>query len=279
MPASRGFAGSGAPRRLAVRVDLVHSGPPRDRSGRLDRREENPSGYDLLPVRRRVSRHSPEPPSPRLRSARGGEVRREEDGPPDALRIFDISRRIDERTVPWPGDVPFSFRSTGGLAEGSPFESTCFTMSAHLGSHADAPSHVFPGESTIGRVPLEAYIGAARVVDLPGRGEIGPDDLPEKSLRVKRILFRSLGRTFLSPLAALRLADTGTILVGTDAPSIDPADAEDLPAHRALLSRGVALLEDLALEAIEEGTYQLVALPLRLDALDASPVRAILIRD
>ena len=55
--------------------------------------------------------------------------------------------------------------------------------------------------------------------------------------------------------------------------------AEDLPAHRALLSRGVALLEDLALEAIEEGTYQLVALPLRLDALDASPVRAILIRD
>ena len=72
---------------------------------------------------------------------------------------------------------------------------------------------------------------------------------------------------------------TGTILVGTDAPSIDPADAEDLPAHRALLSRGVALLEDLALEAIEEGTYQLVALPLRLDALDASPVRAILIRD
>jgi len=152
-------------------------------------------------------------------------------------------------------------------------------MSAHLGSHADAPCHVLAGGATIGQVGLEAYIGPARVVELAGKGEIGPDDLPEKSLRVRRVLFRSRGRAFLSPLAALRLADTGTILVGTDAPSIDPADAEDLPAHRALLSRGVALLEHLALDEIEEGTYQLVALPLRLDDLDASPVRAILIRD
>jgi len=152
-------------------------------------------------------------------------------------------------------------------------------MSAHLGSHADAPCHVFAGGATIGQVPLEAYIGAARVVELSGRGEVGPDDLPEKSLRVRRILFRTGGQAFLSPLAALRLADTGTILVGTDASSIDPADAEDLPAHRALLSRGVALLEYLDLDAIEEGAYQLVALPLRLDDLDASPVRAILIRD
>jgi arylformamidase len=152
-------------------------------------------------------------------------------------------------------------------------------MSAHLGSHADAPCHVFARGATIGQVPLEPYIGPARVVDLPGQGEIGPDDLPEKSLRVRRILFRTRGRAFLSPLAALRLADTGAILVGTDAASIDPADAEDLPAHRALLSRGVALLEHLVLDEIEEGTYQLVALPLRLDDLDASPVRAILIRD
>ncbi len=152
-------------------------------------------------------------------------------------------------------------------------------MSAHLGSHADAPCHVFAGGTTIGQVPLEAYIGAARVVELSGRGEVGPDDLPEKSLRVRRILFRTGGQAFLSPLAALRLADTGTILVGTDASSIDPADAEDLPAHRALLSRGVALLEHLDLDAIEEGAYQLVALPLRFDDLDASPLRAILIRD
>jgi arylformamidase len=162
--------------------------------------------------------------------------------------------------------------------DGSLYESTCFTMSAHLGSHADAPSHVLDGEATIGRMALEPYVGRARVVELSGRGEIGPDELPPRSLRASRILFRTRGRAFLSPLAALRLAEKGAILVGTDARSIDPADAEDLPAHRTLLSRGVALLEHLALDAVEEGDYQLVALPLRFDDLDASPVRAVLIR-
>jgi arylformamidase len=91
------------------------------------------------------------------------------------------------------------------------------------------------------------------------------------------VLFRSGGKASLSPLAALRLVEHGTILVGTDAASIDPEDAPDLPAHRALLGNGVALLEDLDLSAVGEGTYQLVALPLRFDELDASPVRAILI--
>ena len=154
-------------------------------------------------------------------------------------------------------------------------------MSAHLGTHADAPCHVLAGAATIGQMPLFPYLGPARVVVLSGRGELGPEELPPKSLQVPRVLFRSRGHAFLSPMAALRLAEGGALLVGTDARSIDPPDAEDLPAHRALLSRGIALLEHLALEAVEaveEGEYQLVALPLRLDDLDASPVRAVLIR-
>jgi arylformamidase len=151
-------------------------------------------------------------------------------------------------------------------------------MSSHAGTHADAPNHVVTREATIGDMPLAAYVGRAQVIDLPGRGEIGPDELPGKSLRVRRVIFRTRGRAFLSPLAALRLVEKGLILVGTDAHSIDPPDAEDLPAHRTLLSNGIALLEHLALEGIDEGEYQLVALPLRFDDLDASPVRAVLIR-
>ena len=178
----------------------------------------------------------------------------------------------------WPGDVKFSFRQTSRLAERSLYESTCFTMSAHVGTHADAPSHVVESAAAIGDVALDPYIGRARVIDLAVKGEVGADALPPRSLRVRRVLFRSKGRAFLSPLAALRLVERGAILVGTDALSIDPADAEDLPAHRTLLSRGVALLEHLALDAVEPGDYQLVALPLRFDDLDASPVRAILIR-
>jgi arylformamidase len=151
-------------------------------------------------------------------------------------------------------------------------------MSSHAGTHADAPNHVASGEATIGDMPLSVYVGKAQVIDLEGRGEIGPDSLPPKSLRSRRVLFRTRGRAFLSPLAALRLVEKGVILIGTDAHSIDPPDAEDLPAHRTLLGNGVALLEHLALDGVDEGEYQLVAVPLRFDDLDASPVRAILIR-
>ena len=195
------------------------------------------------------------------------------------MKIYDISRMIGEETPVWPGDVPFTWRETIGALTGAPWGSTCFTMSAHCGTHADAPCHVFGDGAGIGEAPLAAYIGEARVLDLPGIGEVGPDALPRRSLGAPRILFRSGGRASLSPLAAIRLAEKGAMLVGTDAASIDPEDAEDLPAHRALLERGVALLEDLDLSGVPEGNYQLVALPLRFKDLDASPVRAILIEE
>ncbi len=123
------------------------------------------------------------------------------------------------------------------------------------------------------------YVGPARVIDLPGRGEVGPDALPKKGLGVPRILFRTGGAVSLSPLAAIVLAEKGAVLVGTDADSIDAVDAEDLPAHKALLERGVAILECLDLEDVAPGDYQLVALPLKFAGLDASPVRAVLIEE
>jgi arylformamidase len=195
------------------------------------------------------------------------------------MKIYDISRPISEETPVWPGDVAFSWREISSPGAAAPWGSTCFSMSAHCGTHADAPSHVYADGKTIGEATLSAYLGPAWVVELPGLGEVGPDALPRKALGVARVLFRSGGKACLSPLAALQLAARGALLVGTDAASIDPEDAEDLPAHRALLGSGVALLEDLLLEAVPEGVYQLVALPLRFADLDASPVRAILIAD
>ena len=163
--------------------------------------------------------------------------------------------------------------------KGTLFESTCFTMSAHLGTHVDAPSHVLPEGATVGSLPLDAFIGEARVVDLPGRGEVGPDALPRRCFGTERLLLRTGGKAFLSPLAALRLAERGALLVGTDAMSVDPEDAADLPVHRTLLSRGVAVLENLDLSRAAPGEYRLVALPLFFKELDASPVRAVLIKD
>mgnify|MGYP000450059840 FL=1 len=68
----------------------------------------------------------------------------------------------------------------------------------------------------------------------------------------------------------------GVELVGVDVPSIDPADSEELLAHRIALSRGLTVMENLDLSAVMAGSYELIALPLPLEGVEASPVRAVL---
>jgi arylformamidase len=83
---------------------------------------------------------------------------------------------------------------------------------------------------------------------------------------------------YLSKDGALYLGNLGLLLVGTDAPSVDPFDSKDLPAHHVLLAHNVAILEGTRLGEVEAGDYELICLPLRLAGLDGSPVRAILRR-
>jgi arylformamidase len=72
------------------------------------------------------------------------------------------------------------------------------------------------------------------------------------------------------------LASRGVVLVGTDAPSLDPQDSKTLDAHHAVRTHRMAILEGVVLDAVPEGDYELVALPLKLAGMDASPVRAVL---
>jgi arylformamidase len=72
------------------------------------------------------------------------------------------------------------------------------------------------------------------------------------------------------------LADRGVKLIGIDSASIDPADSKALPCHQVIRLRGLRVLENLLLDAVPEGDYELIALPLKLSTADASPVRAVL---
>ena len=81
----------------------------------------------------------------------------------------------------------------------------------------------------------------------------------------------------LSPALIEKLAGEGVRLVGIDTPSIDPADSKDLPSHAMVAAHDLAILEGIVLDHVDDGVYTLVALPLRLEGADASPVRAILL--
>ncbi|HEX2204143.1 MAG TPA: cyclase family protein [Longimicrobium sp.] len=208
---------------------------------------------------------------------------------PDSPRLLDITRPVRDGHPVWPGDAPCRVGWTARRGEeGSAANVAELHMSAHTGTHADGPFHVAEDGARIGAAPLEAFIGPARVLDARDCERIDAEWLREALAndRPERVLFNTA--CWLSPdafptkyppihpVAAELLVEYGVRLVGTDAPSVDPFDADDLPAHRVLLGAGVALLENLLLDGVVAGEYELIALPLRLEDADASPVRAVL---
>jgi arylformamidase len=201
--------------------------------------------------------------------------------------LYDISPTIRPEIPVWPGDTAFEARLAWSIAAGASVNVAAVSTTLHLGAHADAPFHTEARGEGVGELPLERYLGPCRVVKVPAAALLEPRHVEGIDLASpRRLLFRSDSvrdrRSFperftaLSPELAALLGERGVLLVGMDTPSVDPFESKDLAAHHALARGGVAILESLLLDGVPEGTYELIALPLKLAGLDASPVRAVL---
>lgn len=205
-------------------------------------------------------------------------------------RILDISPLVSPRLAVWPGDVPYSRRVALSLAAGDNLELSSVEATVHLGAHADAPNHYLLGGQDISARPLERYLGPCQVVavSLPRGARIRPEHLAEP-VRAPRVLLRtgsfpnpeSFNTDFnsLSPELVEHLHAQGVVLVGLDTPSVDPFEDKVLHSHQAVARHDMSILEGLVLEGVEPGLYTLVALPLKLEGADASPVRAVLLAE
>lgn len=203
-------------------------------------------------------------------------------------QLIDISPTISPRIGVWPGDTPYSYKVNLRIAEGASVDLGEITGTVHLGAHADAPSHYALGAETIEKRALDLYYGPCDVVEVDvARGaRIRVADLPECTFG-ERVLFKTgtfpdpddFNEDFASFSAELlnHLADQGVRLVGIDTPSADLFADKALESHQVLHSRDLAILEGLALDHVSVGHYTLIALPLKLEGVDASPVRAALI--
>ena len=203
------------------------------------------------------------------------------------MPLIDISPPISPRLAVWPGDRPYSRQVALDLAAGDNLTLSSITATLHLGAHADAPSHYAVGAPGIGARPLGLYFGPCQV--LHPRTPAGRRVLPEhigEPITAPRVLFRTgsfpdperwtANFSSLSPALIAWLHDRGVQLVGIDTPSIDPQDDKLLESHRAVAERDMAVLEGLILGHVPPGRYRLIALPLRIEGADASPVRAAL---
>jgi arylformamidase len=203
-------------------------------------------------------------------------------------RLWDISQRLRPGLPVWPGDTGFSAQRRWTIDAESPVNVSAFTLSTHSGAHADAPLHYDADGEAIDAVALTPYLGPCLLVDARGCGAlIDPDfvaaHLPQGAARV---LFRTYERfphdrwdpeyTAVHPGAVELLAARGARLIGLDSPSLDPQDSKTMDAHLAVRRADMRVLEGLVLDAPPPGRYELIALPLPLAGLDASPVRAVL---
>lgn len=203
-------------------------------------------------------------------------------------RLWDISPPVHAGAPVFPGDTPYRQDWAATIAPGCPVNVSSLTLSPHVGAHADAPLHYDPQGQPVGELDLEPYLGPCRVIHAIGRGPLVRwDDLAHATRELPaRVLVRTYERmpvdrwdgdlAAFAPETLERLADAGVRLVGIDTASIDPADSKTLDSHQVIRRRGLRVLENLVLDDVPEGDYELIALPLKLMTADASPVRAVL---
>ncbi|PLC53782.1 arylformamidase [Pollutimonas nitritireducens] len=203
-------------------------------------------------------------------------------------QLWDISPPVCAQSPVFPGDTAYTQRWNASIGPGCPVNVSEITMSPHIGAHADAPLHYHPEGLAVGKLDLVPFLGPCRVVHaLSGRPLITIDDiLPWLEGAPPRLLLRTCERAntdgwsnefaAFAPETINFLAFRGTVLIGIDTPSIDPATSKTLDSHQAIWRHDMRVLENLVLDHVPPGDYELIALPLALTDADASPVRAIL---
>ena len=204
-------------------------------------------------------------------------------------RWLDISVRLRNGLVPWPGDAPFRLKRVNDMARGDVCTFSTLSMSAHAGTHIDAPLHFVKRGRSVDALPLDATVGPARVIVIRNRDLITAEELRPHRIRAgERLLFKTRNsargrpgvffRKFVAvgPDAADYLAARRVRAVGIDGPSIAPPDHHMAGVHRVLLRAGVWIIEWLDLRRVPAGSCHLVCLPLRIVNGDGAPARAIL---
>ncbi len=218
--------------------------------------------------------------------------------------IIDISQPVNSSTACFPGDVPFSKTHTLTTEDTQLLNLSAFTMSPHVGTHADAPLHIAGSYSkstdtdtmSAANLELSPFLGEVLVIDVSGgndyREPITAEQIQpylDKHPTIKRLLLKTLTTSqperfdeayaSISPELATYLAQQSIVLVGLDTPSVDPIDSKTLDTHHILQKAGLVWLENLDLTHALTCVYTLIALPLNFTELEASPVRAILLKN
>jgi len=203
-------------------------------------------------------------------------------------RIWDLSQTLRPALPVWPGEPDFELRRIADIGPGCPVNVSVMTSPVHAGTHADSPLHYHSDGTSSANCDLAPYIGPCVVIDTSdASGLVRMPDVDWKAVEgARRVILRTCKRfpahvwdsgfTAIAPEVIEALGKAGVCLIGTDAPSLDPQESKTLDAHQQVLAANMRILEGLVLDDVPPGIYELIALPLKIEGSDASPVRAVL---
>ena len=207
------------------------------------------------------------------------------------MKLIDVTVPIDATLPTHPHTTPFSLEPVRRRARGDRSNLSTLHMSAHTGTHVDAPVHLVDGGAGVEALPLEILCGRARVVEVTSRKAIAAEDLERLDLSEDiRLLIKTHNSrlwgdaTFHSDYigigesAAKLLVHHGVKLVGVDYLSVEPYGTEGAPTHHLLLGAGTIVIEGLNLRDVDPGVYEMYCLPLAIVGCDGAPARVVLRR-
>lgn len=205
------------------------------------------------------------------------------------MRFIDISVPLDATLASYPGNTPFKLESIKRIADGASSNVSTLHLSAHAGTHVDAPWHFFDDAPGVESLPIDLLIGRVRLIEVSARTGIDAEDLADLDLSedIRLIIKTRNSRLWstsefhtdyvgLTQAGARHLVDRGIKVVGVDYLSVEQYQTPGAPAHRVLLGSGTVVIEGLDLRDVEPGRYQMYCLPLRVIGADGAPARVVL---
>jgi arylformamidase len=210
------------------------------------------------------------------------------------MSYYDITVTLSPDLPVWPSDAQIEFERTSDMAAGAKANVTRIALSAHTGTHLDAPLHFIGDGKDVTTLALETLIGPAQLVEATDVDVIDATVLDSLSIPtgIERLLIKTRNSqlwseaeaTFRTDFVAVTesgavwLVEHGIRLVGVDYLSVAPY-GDSARTHVILLQAGVIPVEGLNLSAVQPGRYQLICLPLKLAGCEGAPARAVLVSD
>ena len=207
------------------------------------------------------------------------------------MKLIDVSVALDSNVPTYPGNTPFSLEPIKRISRGDSSNLSTLHLSAHAGTHVDAPRHFLDKGVGVDGLSLELLCGRARVIEVTTRQGITANDLAQFNLSEDlRLLIKTHNSTlwgtsefrpdFIGVTAdgARSLVQHGVKVVGIDYLSVEEFNKPGAPAHHTLLEAGTIVIEGLNLRDVEPGTYDMFCLPLSIVGADGAPARVVLRR-